>query len=86
MKRNLTIWRCIKMYFKENPIICLCKLQSFLLVCIKLRNQECLQNVKDFCFVFSLTFFDSFPPSKQAIFSKEMKLKETCEKTLKLRS
>jgi hypothetical protein len=41
---------------------------------IKLRNQECLQN--DFCF-FSLTFYD---PSKQTIFSKEMKLKETCEK------
>ena len=53
---------------------------------IKLRNQECLQNVKDFWGSLVLTFFDSFSPSKQAIISKEIKMKETFEKTLKLRS
>ena len=46
----------------------------------KLRNQECLQNVKDFFGFFSATFFYPFAPSKQIIFSKEMKLKEACEK------
>ena len=28
---------------------------------------------------FSSTFFDLFSPSKQTIFSKKMKLKETCD-------
>ena len=46
---------------------------------IKLRNQECLQNVKEEFFFFSLTFFDPLSSSKQTIFTKEMKLKETCE-------
>ena len=43
--------------------------------------KECLQNVKDqFLVFFSLSFFDPFYPSKQTIFSKEKKLKETYEK------
>ena len=49
---------------------------------IKLRNQECLHNVKDFFVFLAWRFFDPFSPSKQTILSKEMKLKET----LKLRS
>ena len=51
---------------------------AMLSIGVKLRNQGCLQNVKNI--FFSLTSFDLFSPSKQTIFSKEMKLKETCEK------
>ena len=51
---------------------------AMLSIGVKLRNQGCLQNVKNI--FFSLTSFDLFSPSKQTIFSKEMKLKENCEK------
>ena len=42
-------------------------------IIIKLRNQECLQNVIDFFVFLSLTFFDPFTPSKQIIFLKKWK-------------
>ena len=53
---------------------------AMLSIGIKLGNQECLKNVKEFLFLIACLFFDPFSPSKQTIFSEEMKLKETCEK------
>ena len=53
---------------------------AILSIGIKLRNKECLQNVTDFLIFLPCPFFDPFSLSKQTIFSKEMKLKETCEK------